>query len=156
VGSKLRASSPVIALVLVLVGAMLVAPASAGKKKRVERVDEREYILATGPRGAADTPCVAAPIGCVIFPLEKGDKFVDVEVIDDAGEPVWASVYVYGYTDGSDTHEHICGESEAPLKLAPDMEELVVVTTQTTGGATSPCTGPATQGTIKVTFSNLP
>lgn len=143
------------AAVLIALGA---APAGAGggKKKRVERVEEADYAGAVGPRGAADVPCMQDPVGCVRLPVEPGDRFVQVEVADAAGMPVWASVYINGYSDGSDIHEHVCGSSDAPFPLAPGLEELVVVVTQTTGGATNPCTGPATTGTITATFSNLP
>ena len=90
------------------------------------------------------------------MPIEPGEKFVSVEVTDAAGQPVWASVYIYGYTEASTTHEHVCGVSEAPFALGPGVTELVVTLTQTTGGATSPCSGPTTTGTVAATFSNLP
>lgn len=152
-------------LVAVTVVAVLLAGAgyepAAGakapkKKKRVERVEEAPYAGAVGPRGAADVPCVQEPVGCVKFAIEPGEKFVHVAVADAAGMPVWASVYINGYSDGTDPHEHVCGEAEAPFPLAPGVDELVVVVTQTTGGATNPCTGPSTTGTVTATFSNLP
>ncbi|HEV3473554.1 MAG TPA: hypothetical protein VG408_10215, partial [Actinomycetota bacterium] len=90
-----------------------------------------------------------------ILSVEPGEKFVSVEVTDAAGQPVWASVYNYGYSQGA-SHEHVCGASEEPIALSSGLEELVVVLTQTTGGATSPCIGPATAGTVTATFSNLP
>ncbi len=145
-----------LAAAVAVFGGAFMGPAIAGKKKRVERVEERAYVGATGVRGVSDSPCVGEPVGCVVFPVEKGEKFVAIEVDDSSGEPVWASVYVYGYSDGTDAHEHVCGESEAPFKLASGVEEVVVITTQTTGGATSPCTGAATAGSVIATFSNLP
>lgn len=144
------------ALLTGFVGQLPDAAAGKKKKKRVERTEERQYVGATGVRGASDSPCVGEPIGCVVFPIEKGEKFVSLEVIDQAGEPVWASVYIYGYTDGTDTHEHVCGASDGTLPLTSGLEELVVITTQTTGGVTNPCAGPATAGTVVGTFSNLP
>jgi hypothetical protein len=146
------------ALIVAVAGATVVAlPASAGKKKkRVERTEEATYVGATGVRGASDSPCAGDQVGCVIFPVNKGEKFVSIEIADAAGEPVWASVYVYGYSDGTDLHEHVCGSSEGALQIAPGLAELYVVITQTTGGATNPCAGPATQGTVTATFSNLP
>ena len=134
-------------------------PAEAGKgkkKKKVERTEERAYVGATGVRGVQDSPCVGEPVGCVVFPIEPGEKFVTIDVADASGDDLWASVYVYGYSDGTDTHEHVCGRSDSPFSLAPGLEELVVITTQTTGGATNPCPGPATQGTVTATFSNIP
>lgn len=131
--------------------------AGAGKKKkRVERTAEEQYVGFSGFRGAAEGACDAEPVGCVILPIEAGEKFVSVEVADTAGQPVWASVYIYGYSAPADTHEHVCGASDGPLALGPGVTELVVILTQTTGGATSPCTGPSTTGTVTATFSNLP
>lgn len=139
-----------------LVVSVHAAPAEAGKKKKkVERVEERMYVGATGVRGASDSPCAGEPVGCVVFPVEAGERFVSIDVADASGDDVWASVYIYGYSDGSDVHEHVCGRSDGPLALTPGLEELVVITTQTTGGATNPCAGPATQGTITATFSNI-
>ncbi|MDQ3957526.1 MAG: hypothetical protein M3273_04305 [Actinomycetota bacterium] len=135
-----------------------VGPADAAKKKKkkVERSVEGQYIGATGVRGVQDSPCAGAPAGCVVFPVEKGEEYVSIEVVDAAGDAVWASVYVYGYSDGTDSHEHVCGATDFPLSLADGLEELVIVITQTTGGATNPCAGPATQGTVKAVFSNVP
>ncbi|MDQ4023877.1 MAG: hypothetical protein M3217_00075 [Actinomycetota bacterium] len=158
-----RGSRRTTALVAVGVTAALFAvgvqagPAEAGKKKKkVERTEERQYVGATGVRGAQDSPCAGEPVGCVVFPIQPGERFVSLEVADAAGDDVWASVYVYGYSDGTDAHEHVCGSSESPLALTQGLEELVVITTQTTGGATNPCAGPATQGTVTAVFSNVP
>lgn len=134
-----------------------VGPAEAGKKrKKTERTEERQYVGATGVRGAQDSPCAGEPVGCVVFPVEPGERFVSIDVADASGDDVWASVYVYGYSDGTDIHEHVCGSSEGSLALAKGLEELVVVTTQTTAGVTNPCAGPATQGTVTAVFSNVP
>lgn len=144
--------------VCLLTGVAGVLPdASAGKKKkRVERTAEEQYVGFSGFRGAAEGACDAEPVGCVILPVEAGEKFVSVEVTDAAGQPVWASVYIYGYSAPADTHEHVCGASDGSLALGPGVTELVVILTQTTGGATSPCTGPSTTGAVTATFSNLP
>lgn len=145
-----------LAATLLAVGVQ-VGPAEAGKKKKkVERTEERAYVGATGVRGAQDSPCVGEPVGCVVFPIEPGERFVSIDVADASGDDVWASVYVYGYTDGTDTHEHVCGSSDGPLTLTAGLKELVVITTQTTGGVTNPCPGPATQGAVTAVFSNLP
>lgn len=144
------------ALLTGVIGQLPEAGAGKKKKKRVERTAEATYVGWSGFRGAVEGTCDAPPVACASIPIEPGERFVSVEVTDDAGEPVWASVYNFGYSDGSDTHEHVCGASESPLALVSGLEELVVVVTQTTGGATSPCTGAATTGTIAATFSNLP
>lgn len=148
-------------LALLAVGALMAvtveAPAEAGKpkkKKKVERTAEKTYVGATGVRGVQDSPCAGEPVGCVRFPIEPGEKFVSISVADASGDDVWASVYVYGYSDGTDVHEHVCGAGDTPFAIGPGVEELVVVVTQTTGGATNPCAGPSTQGTVTAVFSN--
>ena len=161
--TKARSGSSVVLVALGLAAALFAVgvqaePAEAGKrkKKRVERTEERAYVGATGVRGAQDSPCAGEPVGCVVFPIEPGERFVSIDVADASGDDVWASVYTYGYTDGTDTHEHVCGRTDAPLPLTDGLEELVVITTQTTGGVTNPCPGPATQGTVTAVFSNVP
>ncbi len=138
---------------MVVIFALGAQATAAGKKKRVERVETRQYVGFSGFRGAAEGTCDMEPAGCVIFPVEKNDRFVSIEVVDTAGMPVWASVYVYGYPSA---HEHVCGSSESPFKVTKGLQTLVVVVTQTTGGATEPCVGPATVGTVTATFSNVP
>src|SRR5688500_7805697 len=146
----------------VLIAAALVAgvigqlpDASAGKKKkRVERTATADYVGFSGFRGAVEGACDQPPMGCVKIPVEPGEKFVSVEVTDAAGEPVWASVYIFGYSEGA-AHDHVCSTSNTPLAMT-GIDELVVVLTQTTGGATEACAGPSTSGTVTATFSNVP
>lgn len=129
--------------------------ASAGKKKKkVERTATADYVGFSGFRGAVEGTCDQPPVGCVRIPIEPGEKFVSVEITDAAGEPVWASVYIYGYSEGA-AHEHVCGKSDRAFAMS-GATELVVVLTQTTGGATEACAGPSTTGTVTATFSNLP
>ncbi|MDQ3963618.1 MAG: hypothetical protein M3277_06880 [Actinomycetota bacterium] len=156
-GGKRSVFAVVLSMVLLtgFVGQLPDAAAGKKKKKRVERTAEAQYAGFSGFRGAAEGTCDTDGVGCVIMPVEPGERFVSVEVTDTAGQPVWASVYVYGYGE-STAHEHVCGTSERPFAMTWALEELVVVITQTTGGATSPCIGPATVGTVTATFSNLP
>lgn len=151
----LVALGAVAALALVSVAAPA-ADAGKPKKKKVERTVEKTYVGFTGVRGLQDSPCAAEPVGCIQVPVEKGERFISIEVTDASGGDVWASVYVYGYSDGTDVHEHVCGRSDAPLAIADGLEEVVVVITQTTSGATNPCDGAATQGTVTSILSNLP
>lgn len=161
--NRVSAWGPLVLVVIAAVATLLwVSPADAGKKKRekkvqrIERTAEADYLAATGLRGTQDSPCLAETVGCVIFQIEKGERFVAIEVNDAAGEPVWVSVYVNGYSDGTDPHEHACGSSDTPFNLREGLTELVVVITQTTAGATSPCPGAATSGTVSATLSNIP
>lgn len=126
------------------------------KKKRIEHTEEATYATPALGIGGVETICVQEPAGCVSLPVEPTDRFVSLEISDQAGQPVYASVYVFGYTDGSDTHEHICGASNDPLFLTPGLEELVVVVATASNTVTGTCQGLATTGTVSGTFSNLP
>ena len=141
------------ALITGLVGQL--PPASAAKKKKkIERTETRQYI---GSISGAVAECPGEPVGCVVFPVEPGERYVSLEIVDQSGQSAHASVFIYGYSDGTDTHEHICGASEAPLRLMPGLEELVVIPTQGTGGLlTDPCAGLTTVGNVTATFSNIP
>ena len=144
-------------LVVLLVGTLLMsvaAPMSAAKKKkRKERTAEATYV-GGAPTGGVDqsTPCVAE---CPRFEIKKGDRYVSLHLADASGQPVYASIYVNGYTDGGDAHEHACGETDIALPLRKGLTELVIVV-EGSGGITAGCSGVPTSGTIHATFSNLP
>ncbi len=143
-------------VVLILVAALIGSAPSASiakKKKKTTRTAEASYVTGSmmGPAGVE--PVCATE--CVTFEVEPGERYVDLEIDDALGQPVYASVFVYGYTDGTDTHEHVCSELPRPLPLQVGLEELVIVI-ETAGGAQAGCNGPPTEGTVVATFSNLP
>lgn len=143
--------------VLLLVGAMVSAiaalPSEAGQnKKKKERTAETNYVGSNPGAVGAGTVC-SAPVGCGVFEVKRGERFVDLEIQDGLGQPVYASIYTFGYTDGSDSHDHICGATDDPLTLNRGLKELVIVI-ELTGGALSGCPGPPSAGTIVATFSN--
>ncbi len=145
-------------LIVLLAGVLLLslaAPTSmAKKKKRKERTAEATYVggAPAGALGLYNTPCLGE---CARFDVKKEDRYVSLHLADATGEPVYASIYVNGYTDGGDPHEHVCGESDGALRLSRGLKELVVVL-ETSGGVSADCPGPPTSGTIHATFSNLP
>ncbi len=148
----MRKSIIIFAVAAILVNASGGSSALALGKKPKERTETRDYVGFGGFRGAVEGACDGEPVGCVIFPIEKGERYVSIEVTDTAGMPVWASVYVYGYVDPATPHEHVCGSSDSPLAITKGVTELVVTVTQTTGGATNPCMGPTTVGSVTATF----
>lgn len=145
----------VLFLVAVLVVGTGATPSEAGKKKKKERTAEATYMSPALGVAGVGTACSVPPLGCGVFEVKPGERFVTLEIEDALGQPVYASVYVFGYTDGTDSHDHICGKSDQPLFLTPGLEELVVVV-ESTGGATNDCPGPPSAGTIVGTFSNRP
>ena len=142
------------ALTIALVAGALALPAEAGKKKRTQRVATGTYENpAIGVPGVVGS---AAAGGAVEFPLGPTEKFISVEITDDLGRPVIATMSQD--TDPStptwEIFATICGGTEEPLPVQPGV--AVRVSVYTSPGPDQPtCTGPATSGTIKATLSNL-
>lgn len=145
----------VLAVVVGLVAASFAAPAVAKKKKkknqRVERTVEASY---TFPAGIGSSDLGGACAGCPSFPNAADETWVSVEVVDDTTGD--AGVSFSWDTDGdgiSDTGFEVCGKTEAPIQI-PGGITINAFPWHVPGSACP--TGPATEGTIKVTFSNMP
>ncbi|MDQ3964561.1 MAG: hypothetical protein M3277_11730 [Actinomycetota bacterium] len=141
------------ALVLGLVfGA--VATAEAGKKKKpkkTKRVVETVYDApAIGSRGGV---CLAATNSCGDIPTGPDEYFVTIEITDQTGLDVYATV---GQDlDGdtfTDTSTTICGKNEEPIPIEPG----IAITVFPWAVGRPSCPGVATTGTVKATLSNLP
>jgi hypothetical protein len=153
-----------------LAGAMAV-PAEAGKKKKkkapaqpvkVERVVEYAY---QGPGIGFSTPVAAAgycypePTSCAVFAPEPGEKFIKIEVVDASGTTIAGSIN-QGDLDGDgigDLYGEFCGAHAEPIELlnAEATFELSMYSGACYGTAT-PSPSVMTQGTVTITFSNLP
>lgn len=139
-----------------LAGAVSVpAEAKKRKPKRIERVAEGTYANpAIGVPGVAGTSSAG---GAVEFPISTGEYFIDIEITDDFGQPVIATMSqdTDTSTPSWEIFATICGATEDPLPVTPGVP--VRVSVYTIPGPDQPsCMGPATSGTIKATFSNLP
>ncbi len=146
----------VLLLMAAVLSALAAVPSEADqKKKKKERTAETGYVGPALGAAGAGVACSAPPVGCGVFEVKRGERFVQLEIQDALGQPVYASVYTFGYTDGTDTHDHICGASDDPLAMTRGLKELVIVI-ESTGGALAGCPGPPSAGTIVATFSNRP
>lgn len=143
-----------------VLGAVAVPAAQAGKKKapkRTERVAEASY---QGPAiGAAGRGiCSPGTLGCFPFGASATEKYVSIEIADTVPSGVFASVTQDLDGDNfADTTVDICGTTPEPVQIEPGIEVTVFLWEGpgvTTAG--NPCPGGATQGTITATFSNLP
>lgn len=156
----MRCHRPVNVLLLLTIAAATVAPApraAAGGSRGVSL----EY---TGPATGISTPRASylhdectqetpAP-GCVVTRIRRGDRFVAVEVRDEAGgRLVGASVWVESSDGDFDLLGKVCGESmEVPLAIPRGYEYLEVhVEAGTCGGSTTPSI--ATSGVVDLWFS---
>jgi hypothetical protein len=131
-----------------------VASAEAGKKrapKKTTRVAEASYVAPAyfywAPTGDN--------IGGVKFPTGAGETYVSVEISDDAGMDVSASVGQDPEGDNTVSATPFCTSTEEPVPIEPGLEVTVFVYV---GPCTSPEPAPAfaSQGTVEATFSNLP
>ena len=146
----------VLVLLLVLgitLGAVTTAEAAKKKKKKskkVVRVASEDYVA---PARFYWAP-TGDNIGGVSIPAATGERFVSVEIKDDAGMAVSAAVGQDPEGDGTVTTTAFCTKTDKPLPIEPGIEVVVFV-------YVGPCTTPAgpalaTQGTVTATFSNLP
>ena len=143
----------IVALALSLVAGALAMPASAKKKKkkpvRVERVQESRY-----ENPAIGTGGVGACSGCPAVASGPGERYISVEITDDA-LPI-AGVDLSWDTDGdgtADTGITVCNATEEPVEIPEGVSmtgfAFVIAGPECPGGG-------ATTGSIKVTFSNMP
>lgn len=149
-----------VALSIGLLAGALVAPAEAAKKKKrtpkkVTRTAEGTYANpAIGIPGVVGTSSAG---GAFEFPLGAKEGFISIEITDDGGQPVTATLSQDSdpSTASWEIFATICGATEEPLEVLPGV--AVRVSVYTTPGPEQPtCMGPASSGTIKGTFSNLP
>ena len=144
-----------IAVLGLIVGSVATADAAKKKKKAKPRVAEGTYANpAIGIPGVVGS---AAAGGAVEFPILPTESFVSVEITDDGGQPVIATMSQD--TDPStptwEIFATICGKTDGAVEIAPGVALRVSV--YTIPGPDHPtCTGPATSGTIKATFSSVP
>ena len=148
----------VASVIIGLLGAGLVVPAAAGKgkSKKVTRKAEGTYDNpAIGIPGVVGTSSAG---GAVEFGLTPKEAFIEVEVVDASGQPVMTTMSqdtTPDNTTGWEIFATICGKSEEPIPVEPGI--TVRVSVYTIPGPDYPtCAGPATSGTIKASFSNLP
>ena len=128
--------------------------AHAGKaKKKPSRVVETPY---TEPAvGTAGFGVCLQGSSCVFVEPMPGEKFVQIDISDDLGQPVFASIIQDTSGDGNyfaadDKTTHICGQTAEPIEIEPS---TVTVWVWRGPGGPPPCPGIASSGVVKTTFS---
>lgn len=100
---------------------------------------------------AFGTEC-RVPLGCAVFKVKPGERFVELNIEDGTGAPVGAAVYTRG--NYLLDHDHICGRTTEPLELQRGLRFLVVEVEAPLGpllGVNCAAT-PGSAGTITATF----
>jgi hypothetical protein len=144
----------VTSIIIGLLGAGMALPAEAGKRKKVRKAEGAYENPAIGIPGVVGTSNAG---GAFEFGITSKEAFIDVEIVDDGGQPVMATMSQD--TDPSTTQWEIfatlCGKTEEPVPIEPGI--AVRVSVYTMPGPDHPtCTGPASSGVIKASFSNVP
>jgi hypothetical protein len=145
---KLVATSILVGL---LAGA-LVAPVEAAKRKPKSRSAQGSYDNpALGIPGVAGSGAAGGFYEFAVMPKERK---VAIKIVDDGGQAVTATL---SQNTNPDTPQWeifatICGKTSKPLAIAPNLAVRVSVYT-TPGRDQFTCTGVASSGTIKATFS---
>jgi hypothetical protein len=150
----------VTAVVVGLMAGALVAPVEAAKKRKKPRKPRKISRTVTGTYAnpALGVPGVVgsgAAGGFIEFPVMAKERFISVQITDDGGGQVMATMSQN--SDPSDDLWEIfatfCGKTEAPVPVEPNL--AVRISVYTLPGPDYPqCTGPATSGEIKATFTN--
>ena len=149
-----------------LVGVMIFGTAlgaeAATKKKPVKHT--RTVTLAyrggctaevnVGGNSGAGSPGACSTLGAANYALtaRAGEKYVSISVADASGRQVPGQFWEKGSGTGNDTEIAFCGAMKnyrfpADGSILLDLDAV---------GAVATCPGVATQGTIKLVFSNLP
>ena len=143
-----------VAVAMLLVGSLTV-PAHAGKKAKPRKLEIKYTEPAHGTHGVG--VCFEGT-SCAFFgdPMLK-ERFISVTVEDDLGTDVYATVIQDTNEDGNylaadDLAVGFCGSTEEPVEIEPD--KGVSVWVWQGPGASPPCPGVASAGTITATFTN--
>lgn len=125
------------------------------KPKRVERTAQGTYAA---PATLVGSCTQTDGIGCMTIPSGVGELYLTAKVTDTLGQPV--SISVEADLDGDNTTETVygtfCGETSEPIAI-DEGTELVFWVGRADVAVLDGCVpGIATQGTLEVTFSNMP
>lgn len=148
-------------LVLLLVLGLMfgsIATAEAGKKKRKPKKVTRTV------EGSYDAPALivvgtcsqTGAIGCVSIVTGPKEKFLEVEVTDQHGQPVYVSIGAD--TDGNNQDDtdygHFCGKTDGPIPVDPGVELHLWVGFTIDPNFAGCVPGFATSGTLTAKLSN--
>lgn len=153
---KPRKAITIWAVTLSLLAAVAASPATAGKKRRVERTVEADYMAPAPAAHPVVTVCnrdgvVTGNRGCVVFPTTARERFVHVEIHDASGLPVQGFIALEGELQPE--WRPFCGATAEPVPIGGTVTVLVY---SYTPAGLPPCLGTATTGTVAATFSNVP
>lgn len=150
-----------VALALGLLVGAFVGTAEAGKKKRkkkVVRVERQAQGTYAAPATVVGNCTQTDGVGCMTITNGAGETYLSAKVTDQHGQPVVVSVAadLDGDIQTETTYGVFCGETAEPIKVDEGVDLVFWVGRAADAAATQCLPGIGTQGTLDVTFSNLP
>ena len=155
----------VIVLIGLLVGSFAM-PADARKKKKKKKAPAAVVKVERQAQGTYAAPATVVGnctqtdgVGCMTIATAPEEQYVTGKVTDSHGQPVVISVQadLDGDAQSDVVYGVFCGETAEPIKIDPGVSIIFWVSPPTAFVAAAGCTpGIGTQGTLDVTFSNLP
>ncbi len=142
--------------IALLAGAFALPSAEAAKKKKKAKPRTFEGTYEMPAQGVAGLVggCVGGQ-GCVGIPLLKNESFMQLEIQDQLGQDVYASVGQN--VDGDQFTEiiaNVCGATEEAIPVEPGFEVTVFVWEGP--GTRPPCAGVSSSGKVIATLSATP
>ncbi len=141
---------------LILLGASLATPLDAKKKpKKVVRTYSEPYEASSVGSADATGTCVDTN-GCVFLAVGPKETFLSVEIVDDTGLPVAATIGQDQNPGDNfvDRVADICGKTEEPLAIQPGLQ--ITIWIWALPSARLRCFGAGTTGELTAKLSNLP
>jgi hypothetical protein len=152
--------SLVLLLVLGLVAGMMAGPVEAKKKKKkkVIKITREAQGTYLAPASAAGNCTQTDGVGCMTIASGATENYLTAKITDAHGQPVAVAIKadLNGDAQSETLYGTFCGETAEPIKIDPGAEIIfwIGITPDTAAMGCAP--GEATQGTLDVTFSNLP
>jgi hypothetical protein len=148
-------------LVLGLAASFAVAPAQAKKKKKPVRVERTAQGTYAAPATVIGNCTQVDGVGCMTIVTGGSEQYLTASATDATGQPVFISVQadLDGDMQSDTNYGTFCGETAEPIKFDKGASLIFWVgpATGIPDRATSGCVpGQGTQGTLDVTFSNMP
>ena len=144
-------------LLLALLAGTLVTPADAAKRKPKKVTRQAQATYGSPAPISPSTAGGCWEVGeslCPIFPISATERWVTMEVVDDASSAPVAFSIVQEDEQTGIRGGPFCGSTgEDPVEVTPGVEVGVMI--YTSGDVVCP-SAVATTGTVKAVFSNLP
>ena len=154
----MKRSITVLLVLGLIFSAFAVVPAQAKKKKKPVKVERTAQGTYAAPATLVGNCTQTDGVGCMTIASGTNESYITAKVTDQHGQPV--SIAVDADLDGDGTTEtnygSFCGETTEPIQIDAGAAIVFWVGRADVAAVDGCAPGIATQGTLDVTFSNMP